>query len=66
MVGDLMESACQDDGTEKLLQNMSTCLRKTTFNIMYREGGTVFVMAKGRNIINLDSKCKVLLKNLCG
>lgn len=51
---------------KKLLQNVSTCLRKTTSNITYREGRVVFVMGKGRNIINLDSKCKVLLKNLCG
>lgn len=63
MVGDLMESACQRDETEKAFTEYVHMLKlkKKTFNIMYMvQSG--FVMAKERNIINLDSKCTVLLK----
>lgn len=66
IVGNLMESVCQCDETEKALTEYVHILKENTFNIIYIHTHTHIVLSgfchDKRNITNLDSKCMVLLK----
>lgn len=58
-----MESACQNDEAEKAFTEYA---HDKNFSITYIVQSGFCHGKKGRNIINLDTKCKVLLKTSMG